>query len=144
MGIILNNITNKKMILKFKKLFKLSDISIYADIAGIDDIDVQFHQPIAVLDYSIELELREWGIKSMIHTCQSLSVNFEAQINVDEVSSDQIAQLNLLGYTHHGDKLLNQFYFKVKPENVWFNQDGNTPNDMNLTYIDDQWRAELI
>jgi hypothetical protein len=125
------------MILEFKKTYHGNEISIYFKLLehACDTISAS-----AILNYQIELELREWGIKSMTYICKDLTVEFEAVINIDELETYERGQLELDGW-----QCDDRHYFKTYKISLQTEMDltNIATHNLELTYDNGTWRAEL-
>jgi hypothetical protein len=125
------------MILEFKKTYHGNEISIYFKPLE-HACDIIYAS--AILSYQIELELREWGIKSMTYICKDLTVEFEAVINIDELETYERGQLELDGW-----QCDDRHYFKTYKISLQTEMDltNIATSDLELTFDNGTWRAEL-
>lgn len=76
------------------------------DVMGINhylkigkDVDIVIDNLLVVLDFSVEIETREWGIKSIIPSVNRVGVDIYWAVSEDELTEDDVMEIEAAGGT---------------------------------------------
>lgn len=116
---------------------RLTDTKI-VDIWGINqylkinkDVDINIDDLLVVVDFSVEIEAREWGIKSIIPSVNRVGAEIDWAVSEDELTEDDVREIEAAGGIH----FRNGYYygkFTIESGGEWEVKDTMTMNGDTL------------